>query len=83
MIYILESEYGINILASDSVPVGCANTSRIHDNVFYFKWAWGLLGVDVALSLRTIRSDSNRPGPQNKHKAFLFTATCRKRRSNS
>ena len=36
MIYILESEYGINILASDSVPVGCANTSRIHDNVFYF-----------------------------------------------
>ena len=36
MIYILESEYGINILVSDSVPVGCANTSRIHDNVFYF-----------------------------------------------
>ena len=36
MIHILESEYGINILASDSVPVGCANTSRIHDNVFYF-----------------------------------------------
>ena len=36
MIDIFESEYGINILASDSVPIGCANTSRIHDNVFYF-----------------------------------------------
>ena len=36
MIHIIESEYEINILASDSVPVGCANTSRIHNNVFYF-----------------------------------------------
>ena len=45
MIYILENEYGINIFASNSVPIGYmntsrpigyANTSRIHDNVFYF-----------------------------------------------
>ena len=36
MIHIQEDEYGINVLVFDNESIGCANTSRIHDNVFYF-----------------------------------------------
>ena len=39
MIHTREDEYGVNVLVTDNsfpIPIGCANTSRIHDNEFYF-----------------------------------------------